>query len=205
MDKTTAPSAVAEVFAPPPYPVWRLSVSDYHRMIETGILGEDERVELLEGCIVPRMTHKPPHNGTIHIISKRLRKWLPAEWEIRIQSAITTTESEPEPDLAIVRDQEREHLIRHPGPDDIGLVIEVAESSLSQDRIEEARIYARAGFACYGLVNLIESQVEMFSDPTDPTQQPGYRRCDVFQGVKLVPLILDGAEIAQIPASDLLP
>src|SRR5579862_683488 len=131
-------------FAPPPYPIWRLSVNDYHRLIEFGILGEDDRVELLEGCIVPKMAHNPPHDGTIHIISKRLRKWLPEKWEIRIHSAITASESEPEPDLAIVRDQEREYLTRHPGPGDIGLVVEVAESSLAQDRNEKARVYARS-------------------------------------------------------------
>jgi Uma2 family endonuclease len=197
--------AAAEMPAPPPYPIRRFTVSDYHRMIEAGILGEDDRVELLEGCIVPKMTHDPPHDSTIQIVSECLATVLPVGWRTRIQSAITTGDSEPEPDLAIVRGHARTYAKRHPGPQDIGLVIEVVDSSLDQDRIEKARIYAQAGIATYWLINLIESRVEVFSDPTGPTAQPEFRHCDVFHDQQLVPLILDRAEIAEIPARDLLP
>jgi Uma2 family endonuclease len=192
-------------FSRPPFPVRRFTVDDYHRLIQAGILGENDRVELLEGWIVPKMTHNPPHDGTIHIISKRLRKWLPPNWDIRIQSAVTTSDSEPEPDIAVVRDNEREYLIRHPGPGDIGLLIEVAESSLDKDRDEKARLYARAEIATYWVVNLVDSQVEVFSAPTGPEAHPAYRNRTVFKDQQLLPLVLDGVEVAQIPANTLLP
>ncbi|HEY3963160.1 MAG TPA: Uma2 family endonuclease [Planctomycetaceae bacterium] len=192
-------------FTQPPYPVRQFTVDEYHRLIENGILGENDRVELLEGWIVPKMTHNPPHDGTIQIISKRLRRWTPQKWDIRIQSAVTMTDSEPEPDLAIVRDLEREYLARHPGPPDIGLLIEVAESSLIQDREDKARIYARAGIPTYWIINLVDARIEVFNDPTGSEGQPAYRGRAIYTHEELVTLVLDGTEIARIPAKDLLP
>ncbi len=192
-------------FKRPPFPVWRFTVDDYHRLIEKGILGENDRVELLEGWIVPKTTHNPPHDGTIQIISEQLRRWIPQKWDFRIQSAVTMADSEPDPDLAIVRDLEREYLTRHPGPPDIGLLIEVAESSLIQDREDKARIYARAGIPTYWIINLVDARIEVFSDPTGPEAQPAYRGRATYRDEEFVPLVLDGTEIARIPAKDLLP
>lgn len=192
-------------FAPPPFPVWRFTVDEYHRLINAGFLGENDRVEFLEGWIVPKNAHSPPHDGTKQIVSDRLRRRLPQEWDIRIQSAVTLADSEPEPDLAIVRNIELEYLTRHPGPSDIGLLIEVADSSLLQDQQDKARIYARAGIAAYWIINLVDGRVEIFSDPTGPAAQPAYRSCTSYRDEELVPLVLEGVEIARIPAKDLLP
>lgn len=188
-----------------PLPARRITVAEYHALISDGTLGENDRVELLEGRIVPKMTHNPPHDGTIQIISKRLRRFLPPQWDLRIQSAISTPDSEPEPDLAIVRDREQDYLVRHPDSRDIGLLIEVAESSLDQDRLEKKQIYARAGIGTYWIVNLVESRVEVFTEPSGPAADPGYRNRTVFEGEELVSLTLDGCEVARIRAADLLP
>src|SRR6266849_885039 len=134
----------------------QISVDDYHRLIQEGFLGENDRVELLEGWIVPKMTHNPPHDSTIQIVSECLAERIPVGWKIRIQSAVTTNDSEPEPDLAVVRGQARTYAARHPGPQDIGLIIEIAESSLLQDRHDKARIYARAGISEYWVINLMD-------------------------------------------------
>jgi Uma2 family endonuclease len=192
-------------FTQPPYPVWQFTVDDYHRLIETGILGENDRVELLEGWIAPKRTHNPPHDSTIQIVTERLAEFLPRLWKIRIQSAVTTTDSEPEPDLAVVRGHARTYSARHPGPPDIGLLIEVAESSLIQDREDKARIYARAGIPTYWIIDLVDARIEVFNDPTGPEGQPAYRGRAIYTHEELVPLILDETEIARIPAKDLLP
>src|SRR5262249_16346423 len=123
----------APVLQPPPYPIYKFSVDDYHRMIQAGILTEDDPVELLEGGIVPKRPRNPPHDGTIQIAVEVIRQRLPAGWQVRVQSAITTADSEPEPDLAVVRGDTRTYLARHPGPADIGLLIEVA-NTLARDR-----------------------------------------------------------------------
>src|SRR5437868_1719456 len=107
----------------------RFSVDEYHRLTELGILTEDDNLELIEGYLVLKMARNPPHDGTIHRALKRLARVLPTGWDVRIQSAITLAESEPEPDLAVVRDDPAGYTTRHPGAADVGLVIEVADST----------------------------------------------------------------------------
>src|SRR5262245_47769905 len=125
-----APSLLAPSAAVPP-DLWlrRFTVDEYHRMLESGVLAGGERSELLEGWIVAKMTRKPPHDTTIELVDEALRGQVPAGWRVRTQSAITTLESEPEPDLAVVRGAIRDHAARHPGPGEIALVIEVADST----------------------------------------------------------------------------
>src|SRR5438128_3370052 len=101
-------------FNPPPFPVRRFTVDEYHRMIQAGVLTENDRVELLEGWIVPKMPHNPPHDGTISLVLRRLCTSLPDDWIVRAQSAITLPDSETEPDLAVVRGPESRYLSRHP-------------------------------------------------------------------------------------------
>lgn len=188
---------------PPPYPVWRFSVPKYHHLLETGILGEDDRVELLEGWIVPKMTRTPAHDLAIELIDAALRSVLPAGWRIRIQSAVTTSDSEPEPDLAVVKGPIRGTTSRHPAPADVGLLIEVSESSLETDRTNKGRIYARANVPIYWIVNLTDSQVEVYTDPSGPA--PGYRRRQDFLRGDSLPFILAGQNLGTIAVSDLLP
>jgi hypothetical protein len=71
---------------PPPYPVWRFSVDEFHRLIASNVFGEQDRMELLEGWLVPKMTHNPLHDGTIQIVSEWLQRCLPSGWVVRIQS-----------------------------------------------------------------------------------------------------------------------
>lgn len=191
--------------APPPFPVHRFTVEEYHRLIDAGILTEDDRVELLEGWIVPKMTHRPRHDATIQIVRRRLSRVFVEGWDIRVQSAVTTDDSEPEPDVAAVRGDERTYLTGHPGPQDIGLLVEIAESSLQQDRVEKGRVHARARVGVYWIINLIDRQIEVYSDPTGPDPAPRYRRGQVYTGDQLVPVMVDGREITRIPAAELLP
>ena len=116
---------------PPPLPVHRFTVDEYHQLIQMGVLDEDDDVELLEGWIVPKMRRTPTHDAVISwIMNRRLTPMLPKGWSCRGQSAIVTAESEPEPDIAVVRGSELDYLSRHPGSVDMALVIEVADSTL---------------------------------------------------------------------------
>lgn len=189
----------------PPYPVWRFTVAEYHRLLETGILGEDDDVELLEGWIVPKMTRSPAHDVAIELVDAALRAVLPAGWRVRIQSAITTSDSEPEPDLALVRGPIRSATGRHPEPREVGLAIEVSESSVETDRENKGRLYARAGVPYYWFVNLADSQVEVYSDPSGPVAPSGYGSCRVYLKGQMAPLVLDGQECGLLAINDLLP
>ncbi len=173
-------------------------------MAELGVLTEDDRVELLEGVITPKMVHNPPHDGTIMQLMALLQPMLPSGWSIRVQSAATTSDSEPEPDLAVVRGAARDYMRRHPGPADIGLVIEVADSSLARDR-KKARLYARAGVPVYWIVNLVDRQLEAFSQPTGPSAAPEYRHTEVCRRGDQVSVVIDGATLGAVRVDDMLP
>src|SRR5690242_18522787 len=129
----------------PPVPVRRFTVAEYHRMVQAGILPAGEACELLDGWIVPKMTRSPLHDLALGLAEDEIGRRLPLLWFRRSQSAVTTAESEPEPDLAVVRGRRRDYDTHHPGPGEMGLVVEIADSSLSQDRNVKGDLYARAG------------------------------------------------------------
>ena len=183
----------------------RFSVAEYHRLIQIGILTEDDNLELLEGYLVHKMTRNPPHDSALHRTLKRLNRLLTAGWDVRVQTAVTLTQSEPETDLAVVREDVDEYATRHPGPADIGLVIEVADTTLLGDRTDKGRIYARAGIECYWIVNLHDAQVEVYTGPSGPTASPGYGQRKDHRVGDTVPLVLDGVQAAAIAVTDLLP
>jgi Uma2 family endonuclease len=168
------------------------------------VLTDQDHVELLEGWIVPQMMHNPLHDATIELLDDGLRPRLPAPWRIRIQSAITTIDSEPEPDLAIVGRDVRGRLGRHPGSKEIAWVVEVADTTLRRDRYK-CEIYARAGIPVYWIVNLVERQIEVYTDPTGPDSNPEYRCRNDFGPGDTIALVVGGHEVGRIPVSELLP
>ncbi|MCI0463050.1 MAG: Uma2 family endonuclease [Gemmataceae bacterium] len=190
----------------PPLPVRRFSVSEYHRLIALGILTDEDRVELLEGWIVPKLPRTPAHDAVISLIHNQvLGPRLRRGWFCRGQSAITTRDSEPEPDLALLRGRPLDYLKRHPGPKDMALVIEVADTSIRRDRTIKARLYARAGIAVYWIVNLPGSRLEVYTEPSGPTDNPAYAQRKSYGRTRTVPLILNGTAVAEIPVRGLLP
>jgi Uma2 family endonuclease len=192
-------------FGTTPLPMRKFTVAEYHRMIETGILTAKDDVELLEGWVVARMPRKPPHDVGVELARGAVGSKLPASWSIRGQSAITTDDSEPEPDIAVVRGEPRAYRVRHPGPADIGVLIEIADTTLAYDRREKGRIYAHAGLPYYWIVNLVDACVEVYTDPDSIVAVPSYRtRTDHGSG-QHIPLVLDGQTVAMIAVADLLP
>ena len=200
-------SATTVAVAPqvPPYPIWKFSVADYHRLIDIGVLDENDRVELLEGLLVPKRSHGPLHDLAVELANERIRKDLPAGWRLRVQSAITTGDSEPEPDLAIVRGELRTAPRRHPLPTEIGLLIEVADTTLQNDRLRKTEIYGRAGILQYWIVNLQDRQVECYSQPTGPITNASYNLCDIQKPGGQLRLEFDGVVVATLDPSELLP
>jgi Uma2 family endonuclease len=185
-------------------PLYRLSVDQYHRMIEAGVLVSGERVELLEGLLVAKMPQHPPHAATLTRITPRFVKLLPEQWLLRIQCPITLQDSEPEPDLAVARGPEERYNAAHPVPRDIALLIEVADSTLLHDRREKGRLYAEAKITQYWIVNLVESQVEVYTRPR-AGRSATYLQKQVFVVGESVPVTLAGDEIVQLEVRDLLP
>ena len=129
-------------FSPPPSQLPRLSprqgvrkftVTEYHKLIDEGFFAANEKFELVEGWIVNKMSRNPPHDVAIDKTHEVIQRHLPKEWRIRIQSAITTVDSEPEPDLAVVLGPAERYTDHHPGAAEIAMLIESAASSLEFD------------------------------------------------------------------------
>lgn len=115
------------------------------------------RYELIQGELIDKMGQNPPHALVIAILTELLSRAFPGR--VRIQSSIGLPEpdchySEPEPDVVLLRRNVREFSDRHPGPDDIALLIEVADSTLDTDRSVKSRLYARAGIAEYWIIDI---------------------------------------------------
>jgi Uma2 family endonuclease len=178
-------------------PMHRFSVEQYHRMIETGVLTENDRVELVEGWIVEKMPQKPPHASTGSVLEEKLAPKLPKGWIIRGQRPITLEDSEPEPDLAIVRGPQQRYRTAHPTPADIAALIEVSDSSVDFDRDVKGPTYARAGIAVYWIVNLVELQVEVYSEPSLGTAAK-YQTKEIFGLKDRVALVVAGRKLGGI-------
>lgn len=141
------------------------SVDDYHRMVRAGIL-RDRRVELLAGEVV-EMSLDPVHYNTAKRGAKYLEELLVGQADVRFNGPITLSTSEPEPDIAIVRLPESAYNDRHPEPEDIFWLVEVAKISLNKDLDLKASIYANAGIQEYWVVDLSANQITVFREPQD--------------------------------------
>jgi len=156
----------------------RFSVDAYHRMLESGILDEDDHVELLEGVIVEMSPQGAAHARIITRLNKLLVLSLGDAFDVRPQVPLTLDgQSEPEPDIAVVpanaaaRDEHPHHAL---------LVVEVASASLARDRDVKARLYARASIPEYWLVDADKSCIEVYRDPD--AVQGRYRSREVRSG-----------------------
>jgi len=196
---------VESVAAIPNDLILRLSIEQYHAIIQAGILTDDDSVELLEGWLVFKMPKNPPHRVTTRLVRTALENILPPGWYVDSQEPITLSNSEPEPDIVVVRGDTRQYLDRHPGAEDIALIIEVSDTTLQRDRTVKKRIYARAGISLYWIVNLVEEQVEVYSQPLVEVEQPDYSQRLDFGRSAVIPIIIEGIEIGAIAVNSLLP
>lgn len=191
--------------AVPHDPIWRLSVQQYHAMIQAGILTEDDPVELLEGWLVLKMPKSPSHRMVTRLLGKALERLLPADWYVDTQEPITIVDSEPEPDVVVVRGDTRQYHDRHPGSQDVALVVEVADTTLRRDRTLKKRLYAQAGIPIYWIVNLPERWFEVYTQPSGPIESPDYGRRQDFGPADWVPVIIENSEVGRIAVQELLP
>ena len=208
-----SPVAPAVPPAPPPpsAPIepmpefYRLSVAQYHEMCRRGILGSGDRVELIEGILVRKMTVNLPHIFAMHYLMRRFFGLLPVGYEVYVQSPITTPDSEPEPDVAVVRGDLRQFLVqdRKPGPEDTEILVEVSDSSLAFDRTTKLQLYARAGVREYWIVDVEGRQVAVHSDPTGPGNAPTYQHRQDFIPGQEIPVSIDGREVGRIEVAEL--
>lgn len=188
-----------------PVPVGRLSVEKYHEMIRQGILTENDRMELLDGILVSKMRTNPPQGLTTQLIRQTFDRILPEGWHVESQRPVTLATSEPEPDGMVVRGKLRDYGDRHPLPNDVALIVEVADSTLLSDRMFKKALYAQAGIAVYWIVNLIDHRVEVYQEPTGEAERPTYATRQDFGPLDEIAVVIEGREVGRISVADLLP
>lgn len=141
-------------------------------MADLGILHPDEHVELIEGQIIAMAAKNPPHSAITKRTADTLRDRLTGKADIRVQEPIhLDNHSEPEADIAVVKIDLRDYIDRHPIPDDVFLLIEVADRTLSYDCNKKAALYARAGILEYWVIDIKNEKVIVFSEPGSKTYQ----------------------------------
>ncbi len=150
----------------------RWTVAEYHRIIASGIITPDTPVELINGQIIEMVPQQPPHAATTDEGGDYLKALFAGKAKVRVQLPVTLPpDSEPEPDFAVVRIDANLYRDRHPGPKDIYLVMEVADSTLQKDRQYKAQLYAQADIPEYWIINLKENQVMVYRQIQNGTYQ----------------------------------
>jgi len=148
----------------PPLPLWRMSRERYDRLVEAGVFGPDDRVELLDGFLVAREPQGARHAMVVALVRAVLEKAFGRSYHVREEKPIALDErSEPEPDIVVVPGRPRDYPNAHPSRP--VLVVEVAETSLTLDRLRKGGLYARAGVTDYWVVNLLDEVLEVYREP----------------------------------------
>ena len=191
----------------------RISVDQYHKMIDTGILPEDASVELLHGMLVRKdrstigedpLGQSPLHRQAIVKLTALVPRIQTATRQLQIQLPIVVSpDHEPEPDGAVILGAYEDFSTRLPTAAEVSCVIEVAHSSLERDEEDKLPIYASAGISQYLIVNLRTGTVEEYTEP-DPFSGR-YRTKATFSPGEVVSLGLGGSETLKVDAAELLP
>jgi Uma2 family endonuclease len=179
----------------------RWTRDEYYRAAEVGIFRPDERLELLDGEIIQKVSpQKPPHATSVLLGARALTTAFGPGHLVRQQlPLILTTTSEPEPDLLVVPGTPIDYLSSHPKPADLRLLVEISDTTLRLDRTRKLSAYARAGIPDYWLLNLPERRLEVYRDPSGSR----YRSVTIYREEEVVALL--AAPDAAIRVADLLP
>jgi len=177
----------------------RMTVDEYLGLVDQGLLEPDDRVELLDGVVVAMSPPNPPHCGNTARVVRALRRAVGARADVREEKPLALGRySLPEPDAAVVQIDPLEYTRSHPTT--AFLVVEVADSSLPQDRLSKARIYAGAGIPEYWIVNLRDGHIEILRAP-DASHRSYREKTSVGRGTHLT---LGALPDASVFSDDLL-
>ena len=178
---------------------------EYEKLVDEGVFGDDERLELLDGLLVVREPQGERHATVVVKVRRALERAFGDAYHVRDHSPVALDRmSEPEPDLAVIPGAPDDYLDTHPTAP--VLIVEVAESSLAKDRRRKGSLYARAGIPEYWVVNLVDSVLEVYREPArSRSARYGWSYRDVRRqrrGDDIAPLY---APSARVLVADLLP
>ena len=179
----------------------RITVDEFDRIVASGSLNEPKKIELIDGYLVTKMTKSAEHGYSVKQVLKALETTLPVGWTWRMEQPVRIPPyDEPEPDAAIIRGSDADYKHRLPDATDVGLVVEVAAKSVIADR-RQANLCGSSGIPVYWIINLVDRQVEVYTDP-GPS---GYAIRQDFTSGEQLPVVIDGRQVGKIAVDDILP
>ncbi len=181
----------------------RLTVDQYEAMVDSGVFTKRDHFTLINGFLVAKVPKSPRHTFVTKNLARKLQKHIPAGWDIRIEDAIRLSDSKPEPDVSIARGDIEDYAEHEPEPADLAMVVEVAASRVSEDRLM-AHLYGAAGIPVFWIVNLKSHQVEVYT-LSRRRGRSVYGRPRVFKMGQSVPVMIEGTEMGRIAVADILP
>lgn len=180
--------------------IYRITVDQYHQMIEAGALTTDDKCELLDGYLCKKKLKTPLLCATVTMLRTLLGELInPELYAVRQFCPITLQTSEPEPDIVLVPSYDLEYCRRHPSPREVSLVVEIAEASLPIDRTTKLQLYAQAAIPQYWIINLVEKFVEVYTLPSDSMHDLNYRRKRIYLRNEIIPLDLSDNATVMVP------
>ncbi|GAC1468791.1 MAG: Uma2 family endonuclease [Isosphaeraceae bacterium] len=185
---------------------YRLTVEQYLKMIDLGVLPHDAHVELLGGVLTAKMTKNAPHNFAVGQLAHALRTLELQDCLIREEKSVVLGPNwRPEPDVALVRGPNDRYRTSDPTAADILLLVEVVDSSGAVDRGVKRQGYALARVPCYWIVDLSSRSIEVHTSPEGVGDSAQYRSVSVHEADSVVPVVIDGREVHRVAVKDVLP
>jgi Uma2 family endonuclease len=185
---------------------YRLTVRQFERMIDAGIFRDEDHIELLGGRLVDKMTTNDPHDLAVDQLGAILTLGLPIEWIARQEKSVILGRFwRPQPDIVVARGPRKRYGSGAPRAADLGMLIEVADSSYAKDRGKKWQKYAACGVRVYWIVNLPLRQIEVYTSPSGRGKSAGYKDVQIYGADDEVPLIIEGRELGRITVRDVLP
>ncbi len=160
----------------------KFTIDEYHRLVDLGFFTENDRIELIRGEIIEMAPKRTPHSVCNSTLFGELYRLLYDRANVRGQEPITLpSNSEPEPDVVIAKKKVDNYLAAYPTVEDIILVIEISDSTLQYDRETKLPLYAEAGINNYWIVNLVQNNLEVYTNPfADNQNNFDYRNKSIF-------------------------
>jgi Uma2 family endonuclease len=186
-----------------PSPLYRMTVEEYEALVASGAFKGRNRFHLINGYLVEKMTQNPPHTVADIRCGKELDRVIRRGWHVRPGKPIRIpgSKSVPEPDRCVARGTEDDYDERHPGPEDIALVVEIADSSLAEDRDYAINLYGPAGISVCWIVDVNARRLKVYT----LAGPQGYGPPEFFGEGTSVPVMIRGRQMGRIAVKDLLP
>jgi Uma2 family endonuclease len=188
-----------------PTRLYQMTLEEYEALVASGIFKGRNRFHLINGYLVEKMTQNPPHVVADELCGKALDLVLPRGWHVRADKPVRIPmhgrDSEPEPDRCVVRGRIEDYVEAHPGPGDIALIVEIADSSLAEVHQLALEVYGPAGIPVCWIVDINARRVEVYTR----RGPDGYEPPEFFGEGQSVPGVIGGRVRGRIAVADILP